>query len=80
LLKVAILEGISCVLDETEYDLHEDSHPLFFSDSHSRLLEQQSKIGWEYFLKGFIVKEWGYIQGQYYLSRDLNQMKYNSKR
>jgi hypothetical protein len=59
-MKEAILEGLKCVINETEYDLHEDSHLLLFSEAHLYMLEKQKRIGWEYFLKGFVVKEWGY--------------------
>jgi hypothetical protein len=38
-LREAILEGIYCVLHETEYDLHEKSNPLLCTAAHTRLLE-----------------------------------------
>jgi hypothetical protein len=31
-------------------------------------------------MKGFLVKEWGYIQGKYYSSMKLNSRKYTSNR
>jgi hypothetical protein len=37
-------------------------------------------VGWEYFLKGFLIKDWGYLQGQYYSQMKLNTRKYNSTR
>jgi hypothetical protein len=79
-LKEAILEGLHAILDHTEYDLHEDSHPLLFDDAHSSLLKKQSSIGWEYFMKGFLAKEWGILQGQYYQYKQMNSWKYTSER
>jgi hypothetical protein len=80
ILKEAILEGIHCVLDETEYELHETSHRLLYDEAHTTLLRKQNKVGWEYFIKGFVVKEWGYIQGLYYSYRKLHPLKYTSRR
>jgi hypothetical protein len=78
-LKEAILEGLYCALDETEYELHENSYTLLFDEVHTTLLRKQNKVGWEYFLKGFVVKEWGYLQGLYYSHHKLHSMKYTSR-
>jgi hypothetical protein len=78
-LKEAILEGPHAILDHTEYELDENSNPLLFDDAHSCLLQKQSAIGWEYFMKGFMTKEWGIIQGQYYQYTQLNSRTYTSK-
>jgi hypothetical protein len=37
-LKEAILEGLYCALDETEYELHENSYTLLFDEVHTTLL------------------------------------------
>ncbi len=79
-LQEAILEGLHCILDQTEYDLHPKSHSALFDEAHSCLLGRQASIGWEYFLKGFITKEWGIIQGQYYKLQSLNNRKYTPNR
>jgi hypothetical protein len=62
----AILHGILCWETFTEYDLDGDSHPHLFDIAHTQLLQNQSKIRWDNFLKGFIAKDWGVLQGQYY--------------
>jgi hypothetical protein len=79
LLKEAILEGLQYALGETKYELHENSYSLLFDEAHTTLLRKQNKVGWEYFIKGFVVEEWGYIQGLYYSYRKLHPMKYTSR-
>jgi hypothetical protein len=37
-LKEAIIEGLQCVLDETEYELHENSYSLLYDEAHTTLL------------------------------------------
>jgi hypothetical protein len=63
----AIITGLTFWEDETEYELDEDSNKFLFNPMHSQLLDRQNKIGWERFTKGFVAKDWGYIQVQYYL-------------
>jgi hypothetical protein len=63
----AIITGLTLWEDETEYELDEDSNKFLFNPMHLQLLERQNKLGWERFAKGFVVKDWGYIQSQYYL-------------
>jgi hypothetical protein len=65
----AILHGILCWETFTEYDLDGDSHPQLFDIVHTRLLQHQKQIGWDKFLKGFIAKDWGILQGQYQVLR-----------
>jgi hypothetical protein len=65
-LREAILQGIHCWEDETEYELTEESHRFLFDEAHTRLLYTQEKIGWDKFIKGYIAKDWGYIQELYY--------------
>jgi hypothetical protein len=48
--------------------------------NHSVLLSNQLKIGWEYFAKGFISKDWRYIQNSYYKYLKLNTRKYNAEK
>jgi hypothetical protein len=79
-LMEAINEGLRCALDHTEYDLHADSHESLFHPNFTALLHHQSRVGWEYFLKGFLVKDWGYIQGGYYTQMKLNARKFNISR
>jgi hypothetical protein len=67
----AILQGILCWETATEYDLTAESHPSLFDLPHSQLLEHQSMIGWEQFLKGYIAKDWGVLQGRYYRDQQL---------
>jgi hypothetical protein len=76
----AIIQGICCWTDDVEYDLDEESHELLFSESHSRLLKVQSDIGWEYFVKGYIAKDWGHIQLSFYKSIRTNPLKFNRLR
>jgi hypothetical protein len=66
LLQEAILQGIFCWEDSTEYELDETSHKYLFDEAHTRLLVSQRDIGWDKFLKGYLSKDWGYIQEQYY--------------
>jgi hypothetical protein len=76
----AILNGLLCWETYTEYDLDGESHPTLFDIPHTRLLETQKEIGWDKFLKGFIVKDWGILQGQYYQQQsNLNRRKYTKK-
>jgi hypothetical protein len=63
----AILQGIHRWEDGTEYDLEEDSNKYLFNEAHTQLLASQREIGWDKFIKGYISKDWGYIQEQYYL-------------
>jgi hypothetical protein len=70
-LMEAILQGILCWEMATEYDLVGDSHPLLLNILHIWLLKHQSTIEWDKFLKGFITKDWGIIQGQYYRYQNL---------
>ncbi len=79
-LSEAIIHGIQCWTDEVEYDLDEKSHELLFSESHSKLLIVQSDIGWEYFVKGFIAKDWGHIQSSFYKTIRVNSLKFNRTR
>jgi hypothetical protein len=44
------------------------------------LLDHQQCIGWEFFLKGFLAKEWRYIQGSYYKFLQVNPRKYSPDR
>jgi hypothetical protein len=76
----AICDRIDCALNQVEYDLHADSHETLFYPAFSQLLTRQSNVGWEYFLKGFLIKDWGYLQGQYYSQMNFNTRKYNSTR
>jgi hypothetical protein len=79
-LTEAILQGIHCWTYDTEYELTEDSDPLLFDYSHSQLLHNQGLIGWEPFMKGFVAKDWKYIQGSYYAFMKLNKRKYHQDR
>jgi hypothetical protein len=72
----AIIQGIKCWTDDVEYNLDEDSHELLFVESHDQLIKTQSKIGWEYFMKGYIVKDWGNLQQSYYKSFDAHPLKF----
>jgi hypothetical protein len=73
----AILQGILCWETSTEYDLTAESHPLLFDIPHQQLLHKQNLIGWEKILKGFVSKDWGVLQGQYYRQQHLtNNRKY----
>jgi hypothetical protein len=76
----AILQGIYCWTDDTEYELDEESDPLLFDYQHTMLLDHQKCIGWEFFLKGFLAKEWRYIQGSYYKFLKVNPRKYRPDR
>jgi hypothetical protein len=76
----AILDGIHCWTDDVEYHLDEGSHSLLFSESDSHLLQIQKSIGWEYFIKGYIAKAWGNIQGLYYKSIRVNKLKFTQAR
>jgi hypothetical protein len=76
----AIYDGIFCYTDQTEYELSTDSDPLLFDLSHSVLLSNQLEIGWENFLKGFITKDWRYIQQSYYSYLKVNTRKYNAEK
>jgi hypothetical protein len=77
---ITTFQGLRCALDHTEYDLHADSHESLFLPNFSALLQRQCSVGWEYFLKGFLVKDWGYLQGEYYTHMKLNARKYNTSR
>jgi hypothetical protein len=79
-LQEAILQGIQCWTDDTEYELDGESNPLLFDYQHSKLLEHQSSIGWEFLLKGFLAKEWRFIQGSYYKYMKVNQRKFHKDR
>jgi hypothetical protein len=79
-LQEAILQGIFCWEDGTEYDLDQESNKYLFNEAHTRLLQSQEKIGWENFLKGYIAKEWGYIQEQYYLHANLPRKKKHTRK
>jgi hypothetical protein len=79
-LTEAILQGIHCWTYDTEYELTEDSHPLLFDYAHTKLLHNQQLIGWESFMKGFVAKDWKYIQGSYYDYKKLNKRKYHQDR
>jgi hypothetical protein len=65
-LQEAILNGIYFWEDGTEYELDADSNKFLFDEAHTLLFESQQKIGWDKFLKGYVSKDWGYIQEQYY--------------
>jgi hypothetical protein len=78
-LREAILHGIHCWEDDTEYELTEESHRYLFDEAHTRLLRNQEKIGWEKFLKGYITKEWGYIQESYYNSTKIQRKRKHTK-
>jgi hypothetical protein len=67
----AILHGILCWETMREFDLTAETHPLLFDLSHTQLLQNQREIGWDKFVKGFITKDWGVLQGQYYRSQKL---------
>jgi hypothetical protein len=79
-LMEAIIMGIKCWSDDVEYDLDEDSHQLLYDESHTYLLRTQSSIGWEQFLKGYLAKAWGNIQGSYYKHIKANSMKFTRAR
>jgi uncharacterized GH25 family protein len=72
------MEGIHCILDSTEYDLHSKSNLSLFDEAHTQLLDQQWNIGWEYLLKGFLAQDWRELQGQYYRHRQLNPRNFSS--
>jgi hypothetical protein len=72
----AIIQGIQCWTDDVEYNLDERSHPILFMESHKKLLQIHSAIGLEYFMKGYIAKDWGHIQESYYKSIRANMMKF----
>jgi hypothetical protein len=79
-LREAILEDIFCWEDSTEYDLHQESNKFLFNEAHTSLLRAQEQIGWDKFLKGYISKEWGYIQEQYYASSKVVKKKKHTKK
>jgi hypothetical protein len=74
----AITEGIFCYTDQTEYKLFPDSDPLLFDLCHSVLLSNETEIGWEHFIKGFITKDWRYIQHSYYQYLKLDTREFNA--
>lgn len=76
----AMIQGIQCWTDDVEYDLDEDSHDLLFAPTHDRLLKTQADIGWEYFMKGYIAKDWGNLQQSYYKSISAHSMKFTRMR
>jgi hypothetical protein len=55
----------------TEFELTAETHPLLFDIPHSQLLQNQHEIGWDKFVKGFLTKDWGILQGRYYRSQKL---------
>jgi hypothetical protein len=76
-LQEAILQGIFCWEDSTEYELDETSHKYLFDEAHTRLLTSQRDIGWDKFIKGYLSKDWGYIQEQYYRhTKSINHRKF----
>jgi hypothetical protein len=79
-LTEAIIDGIFCHVDQIEYELFPDSDPLLFDLNHSVLLSNQKEIGWEQFIKGFISKDWRYIQTSYYSYLKLDRRKFNSEK
>ncbi len=66
-LQEAILLGLFYWEDGTEFELDNESNRFLFNEAHTALLHSQMLIGWDKFAKGYIAKEWGYIQDQYYL-------------
>jgi hypothetical protein len=76
----AIIQGIKCWSDDVEYNLDDRLDPLLFSEGHTQLLKVQSDIGWEFFLKGYICKEWGHLQESYYRSIKANAYKFTRTR
>jgi hypothetical protein len=79
-LTEAIIDGIFCHVDQMEYELFPDSDPLLFDLNHSVLLSNQKEIRWELFIKGFISKDWRYIQTSYYSYLKLDHRKYNAEK
>ncbi len=73
----AILQNILCWETSTEHELTAESHPSLFDIPHQQLLHKQNLIGWEKFLKGYLSKDWGVLQGQYYKQKQYsNNRKY----
>lgn len=52
----------------------------FFLFFYTLILTGECRIDWEYLMKGFLIKDWGIIQGQYYINKKWNERKYNSTR
>jgi hypothetical protein len=78
-LREAILLGIFYWEDGTEFELDEESNKYLFNEAHTALLHSQTLIGWDKFVKGYIAKEWGYIQEQYYLHSKMPKKKKHTK-
>jgi hypothetical protein len=74
-LREAILQG-----DGTEYDLDQQSNKFLFNEAHTQLLRSQKCIGWDKFLKGYVAKEWGFIQEQYYTHAKLPRKRKHTRK
>jgi hypothetical protein len=79
-LREAILQGIFCWEDGTEYDLDHESNKFLFNEGHTQLLQSQNSIGWDKFLKGYVAKEWGIIQEQYYTHANLPRTRKHTRK
>jgi hypothetical protein len=78
-LQESVLLGIFYWEDGTEFELDQESNKFLFNEDHTTLLHSQSLINWDKFVKGYIVKEWGYIQEQYYLHSKIPKNKKHTR-
>jgi hypothetical protein len=64
--------SISAWNDGVELELDDTTDPRIFSEDFLSLIHQQNSMGWDKFLRGFILKQWGYAQEKYYSSQSLS--------